>query len=376
MSIRRCVLALLVVAGFAASASAAVLKTSAPYAIVMHANSGAILLEKNADELMQPASLSKLMTMVMVFEALKRGELSMDEELFISEKAWRRGGSRMFAIVGTKVPVRDLIQGVIVQSANDACIAFAEALSGSEEAFAADMTERARELGLTKSTFLNSTGWPDPGHLVTARELALIARRLIYEFGDYYKYYSQREFTWNKIKQLNRNPLLRLDIGVDGLKTGYTEESGYGLVASAQRNGQRIIIVINGLKTRKERAEEGRKLIQWAFGTFKPYRLFEDGVAVGEAAVWGGEKAYVPLKARKDVTVLMTRAARRKMSAEIVYTGPVRAPIVEGQQIAELRIRSIDNFKATIPLYAAQDMPEGGLLTRGLNALKFMLLGG
>lgn len=367
---------IMVLAVTASACIAAKIETRAPNALLMHAESGAILYEKNADELIAPASLSKLMTMVLVFEALKRGEVSLSDEFFVSEKAWRRGGSRMFVRVGTSVPLEDLIQGVIVQSGNDACIVLAEGLSGTEDAFAEEMNARAEELGLIKSHFTNSTGWPDPEHRTTARELAMIARHIVTEFKEYYHYYSQQEYTWNDIKQRNRNPLLGKVKGVDGLKTGYTEESGYGLVVSAEREGQRLILVVTGLKSRRERAEEARKLLEWGFRAFHPYTLFDKGTVVGDVAVWGGEEAYVPVAARDAVTLMMTRPARRKVTAEVVYTGPVAAPISEGDEIATLRIKSIEDFEVKVPLYARKDVPRGGLLRRAINAVTFMVLGG
>jgi len=346
-------------------ASAAELKTKAPRAILLHANANAVLFQKNADQLMPPSSMSKLMTMIMVFDALKNKDLSLEDELYVSEKAWKHGGSRMFVKVGTSVKVEDLVQGVIVQSGNDA-----------EEAFAAEMNARAAEMGLTKSNFTNSTGWPDPNHRTTARELAMLARHIINSYPEYYHYYSQKQYKWNDITQRNRNPLLGKVEGVDGLKTGYTSEAGFGLVASAVRGGQRLILVMNGLKTRQDRATEGRTLLEWGCRAFKPYTLFDAGTEIGKAAVWGGTDAYVPVVTEGAVTVMLTRPARRNITAEIVYTGPVDAPIRKGQEVAKLRLKSVAGFEAMIPLLAKHDVETGGLLTKAFNALKFMVLGG
>ncbi|MFV2092209.1 MAG: D-alanyl-D-alanine carboxypeptidase family protein, partial [Hyphomicrobiales bacterium] len=267
-------------------------QSKAPFAILMDGDSKAILYAKNIDDLMYPASMSKLMTAVMVFEAVQRGDLALDEEFFISEDAWRRGGessgsSTMFAKLNSSIPLESLLRGVIVQSGNDASIAIAEGMYGTEAAFAEAMTARARELGLTKSTFTNATGWPDPDHQMTTRELALLARHIIYDLPEFYKYYSEKEFTWNGITQRNRNPLLYNYPGADGLKTGFVKESGYGLVASAQRKGRRLIAVVNGLKKRKDRGPEMRKLLDWGFRSFKRFVLFENGEQVGTANVWG-----------------------------------------------------------------------------------------
>lgn len=357
------------------------IKTSAKYAILIDATSGAVLLEKNADDLMSPASMSKLMTMVMVFEALKSKELSLSDEFVISENAWRRGGavsggSTMYAKLNSSVKLSDLIPGVIVQSGNDASIALAEGIAGTEDEFAKQMTERARQMGLEKSTFMNATGLPHPKHKVTARELARIARHIIYNLSDYYHYYSMKEFTWNKITQRNRNPLLNANIGVDGLKTGFIRESGYGLVASAKRKGQRLILVVNGLKSRGERAREARKLLDWGFRAFKPFTVFKSNETVGQALVWGGAKPYLNLVTHEPIAVMLSRRQRKDIRAELVYRGPIKAPIKKGAQVARMRLTTKGGITHELPVYAGEDIERGGLLMRGLGAALFFALGG
>jgi len=355
--------------------------TSAKFAILMDANSGAVLLEKRADDLMSPASMSKLMTMLMVFEALKAGEVSLDDEFHISENAWRRGGatsggSTMYAELNSSIKLGDLVQGVIVQSGNDACIALAEGMAGTEETFAKNMTLRAREMGLKKSTFMNSTGLPHPKHKTTARELALIARHIIYDLGKYYHYYSQQEFTWNKITQRNRNPLLYQNIGADGLKTGFIREAGYGLVASAKRKGQRLILVINGMTSSKRRSSEARKLLDWGFRAFKPFTVFKANEEIGLASVWGGTKPYLKLVSNEPIAVMLTRSQRKNIKAEIVYQGPLQAPIKKGAQVAKLRLTAKGGITNELPLYAGEDMKRGGLWARAFGALVYLALGG
>lgn len=315
--------------------------TPAEYVVLMDYESGDVVFEKNGDELMAPASMSKLMTMVMLFDAIREGRVSLDDEFVISENAWRKGGaasgsSTMFAEVNSRVPVRDLIKGVIVQSGNDACIAIAEALAGSEEAFAARMTQRAREIGLEKATFVNATGWPDPGHLMTARELAKLARYIIETYPEFYQIYAMRSFTWNGITQQNRNPLLYMNMGADGLKTGHTSISGYGLTASAVRNGRRFILVVNGLESERQRAEEAQRLMDWAFREFREYTLLKKGQQVALAPVWQGEVAKVPLVAAEDVSFVMSREQRRQLGAKLRYDAPLIAPVAEGQAAGEI----------------------------------------
>src|SRR5438093_1163970 len=289
-------LAWLVCACAAALGQSQPFDTTARHAILIDARAGTVFFEKNADDLIEPASTSKLMTIVMVFEALKAGKLKTDQEFLISEDVWRRGGaasggSTMYAELNSEVKLSDLLQGIIVQSANDACIAIAEGMAGSEEAFAEQMTRRARELGLTHSVFKNSTGLPDPEHRMTARELAMLAQYIIVSFPEYYHYFSQPSFTWNNITQQNRNPLLTEYEGADGLKTGYTREAGYSLVGSAVRDGRRLIMVIAGMQSIAERKREAQKLLDYGFRQFKPITAYAAKERVASARVWGGEQS-------------------------------------------------------------------------------------
>jgi len=350
------------------SSQAQTFATKAKQAVIMDALTGAILFGKNEDQLMAPASMSKLMTMTLIFEAIKSRQLAMDDEFLITKNAFRRGGSRMFARLGSSISLENLIQGVIVQSANDASVALAEGMSGTEEEFAKAMTKRARELGLEKSTFVNATGWPDPKQRMTARELALLARHIIYKLSDFYRFYSQPNFTWNKITQKNRNPLLGGTNGVDGLKTGFTEEAGYGLVASARRKGRRLILVVNGLETKSDRKTEARKLLDWGFRTFRNLTLFEQGDIVGQARVWGGDSFFVDLISRQPISILSSDKIKQEISAEIVYTGPVKAPVRQGQKIGVLRIKSGGLVAQEIALFAVRSVERGSFLKRAIGA--------
>src|SRR5438067_685653 len=318
-------------------------QTAAPHAILIEADSGSVLFEKSADDLVPPASLSKLMTAEVVFNELKQGRLKPTGEFNVSVNAWRRGGapshtSSMFMPINSKVSIDNLLHGVIIQSANDACIVLAEGISGNESAFAELMTKRARELGLTKSTFGNSNGLPDPRQLMTARELARLAAHIIQTYPEYYKYYGEREFTWNRIRQFNRNPLLAMNIGADGMKTGFTKEAGYGIVGSAQQKGLRLIVVLNGLKTEKERADEAKKVLEWGFNSFQTNFLFAEGTQVGDAKIYGGEKGSVPLVVPRVIKVMVPRNSRERITARITYSGPVPAPVQKGQTIGRIKV--------------------------------------
>src|SRR5881398_1902749 len=311
----------------------------APTAILIEAASGSVLFEKNADELRAPSSIMKLMTVEVVFHALKEGTVKLTDEYRISENAWRRGGapaggSTMFAVLNSKISIDDLLHGAIIQSGNDACIALAEGMAGNERIFAADfMTKRARELGLTKSTFANSNGLPDPGNKMTVRELAKLARYLIQTYPEFYKLFGEKEFTWNKIRQQNRNPLLTTLEGADGLKTGYTKEGGYGMVGSAVQNGLRLIVVVNGLDDPDDRLTEAKKLLEWGFRNFEARTLFAAEQTVGYAKVFGGESRSVPLASHDPVRVMVQKNGADKLIARVIYSGPVRAPIEPGQRV-------------------------------------------
>ncbi|MFZ5693419.1 MAG: D-alanyl-D-alanine carboxypeptidase family protein [Pseudomonadota bacterium] len=351
-------------------------QTTAPYAILIEAESGTVLFEKGADTLVAPASLAKLMTVETVFNEIKEGNVKLDEEFVVSENAWRRGGapsggSTMFAPIHSRVTVSDLLHGAIIQSGNDACIALAEGIAGSEASFVRLMNGRARELGLTQSNFTNSTGLPDPEQRVTVRELAKLARHIIHTYPEFYKWYSERDFTFNKIRQQNRNPLLAMNIGADGLKTGYTNESGYGLVGSAVQNGLRLIVVVNGLKTANERADEARKLLNFGFNGFESRVLFAEGQHIGEARVFGGEQRYVPLEpaGKKPVRLMVPKNMTDRIVARVVYRGPVRVPVAPGQQIGVLKVWRGDTIALEVPLQAAEAVEGGPLHRRAMDGL-------
>jgi D-alanyl-D-alanine carboxypeptidase (penicillin-binding protein 5/6) len=373
--------------GLSAPASAATkapaggFDTKAKHAILMNVDADLIFYEKDADALMSPASMSKLMTLAVVFRELKAGHIKLDDQFKVSEHAWRTGGapsgsSAMFAPLNSTVSVEDLIRGVTVQSGNDACIILAEGISGSEDAFAKEMNKYAKEIGLTKSHFVNSTGLPADGHVMTARELALLANFLIKDYPEYYHYFGEKEFNYGKWRFTNRNPLVFEDLGVDGLKTGFIEDAGYGLVASAVRDNQRVILVVSGLNTKKEREEEPRKLLEWGFKSFKPYRLFDQGEKVSDALVWGGTRHYVPLVGNENIDIILPFNTSGQVTAQIVYDGPIKAPIRKGDQVATLRVTAADT-KATndIPLYAGEDVGQSNFAMRGLDSLFVLAFG-
>ncbi len=354
---------------------AGALETKAREALLIDLATGTSLLEKDPDTPMPPASMSKIMTVFMVFERLRDGRLSLDDELPVSKKAWKMGGSKMFVRVNTKVRVEDLLRGVIVQSGNDACIVLAEGLAGTEEAFAEAMTQRAREIGMTNSHFANATGWPDPNQWMTPRDLVILAGRIIEEFPEYYDYFSETEFTWSDIRQSNRNPLLFKSVGADGLKTGHTQEAGYGLTASAVQGGRRLIMVLNGMSSQRERSEESARIMAWGFREFENYPLVEKGGTVDEALVWLGEKATVPLVAPDGLTVTLSRAARNKMKVKVVYESPIPAPIEAGQVVAKLVVSAPGTAAVEIPLQAGAAVERLGMFGRLAAALKFLIFG-
>jgi len=352
----------------------------APHAILIDAENGGVLFERDPDKLIYPASLAKLMTAEYVFHELKEGRIKLADEYPVSENAWRKGGapsrtSTMFAALHSKVSVDDLLHGMIIQSANDACIVLAEALAGNEAAFGAKITKRAREIGLTQSTFANSNGLPDPGTLVTTRELGMLARHIIQTYPKFYELFGQREFTWNKIRQYNRNPLLGLEIGADGLKTGFTKEAGYGLVGSAVQNGLRLIVAINGLKSAKERADEAKKLLEWGFKNFERRVLFAKGQTIGSAKVYGGAEGHVPLMTDSEVRVMVPKAGGDRLIARIVYTGPVPAPVAQGAPIGFLKVWRNENVILQMPLKAAEPVAKGTLSQRALDAVAELVIG-
>jgi D-alanyl-D-alanine carboxypeptidase (penicillin-binding protein 5/6) len=350
-------------------------ETLARAAILVDHDTGQVLYSKNADEPLPPASMSKLMTVLMVFERLHDGRLQLDDELTVSEKAWRMGGSKMFVEVGKRVKVGDLLRGIIVQSGNDACIVVAESLAGSEEAFAEQMTARAHELGLTRTTLKNASGWPDPGHVMSVRDLASLAGIIISEYPEYYEMFSETEFEFNGIRQYARNPLLHGDIRADGLKTGHTEDAGYGLTASATRDDRRLILVVAGLETPGQRARESERLLEHGFRDFKTYELFHAGQTVESAPVWLGDQETVPLITDQSVVLTLTPEARRALEVKVVYDGPVPAPVALGAPVAQLEITAPGIEPRRVSLIAGEEIQEAGLLGRMSGALGYLIWG-
>jgi len=362
-------------AGALSPAPAREIESAAKQAILIDDSTGTVLFEKNADERMAPASLLKLMTIYMVFERLAEGTLELDETLPVSEKAWRTGGSKMFVRVNTRVTVEDLVRGIVVQSGNDACIVVAEALAGSEAAFAHEMTQRGREIGLRDSVFRNATGWPDPEQHMTARDVARLTTRIIHDFPQYYGYFKEKNFTYNEIRQGNRNPLLYKDVGADGLKTGHTQDSGYGLAASALRKERRLVLVVNGLESVNQRASESGRLLDWGFREFKTYEMFSAGQTVIEADTWLGDSATVPLVLEQDFALTLARKARPAMKATVIYDGPIAAPIGKGAEVGKLVITAPETETVEVPLVAGADVGRLGTFKRLGAALSYLVWG-
>ena len=354
-------------------------QTTASNAILIDADSGTILYEKNADQLVAPASLAKLMTAEVVFNELKEGNITLEDEFVISTNAWRKGGapsggSTMYAAIHSRVKIADLLKGVIIHSGNDACIALAEGIAGNESDFARLMNGRAHELGLSKSNFTNPHGLPDPQMRVTTRELAKLAQHIIHTYPDFYQIYGEREFTWNKIRQFNRNPLLAMGIGAYGMKTGYTQEAGYGLVGSAVQNGLRLIVVVTQMKSAKERADEAKKLLEWGFKGFESRALFAEGQIIGEAKVYGGAQGRVPLVGKGVTRLMVPRGSNDKIIARVVYTGPVPAPVEKGREIGKLKIWRNDSLALELPLEAGESVEVGNLPQRAFDAATEMVI--
>jgi serine-type D-Ala-D-Ala carboxypeptidase (penicillin-binding protein 5/6) len=352
----------------------------APTAILIEATSGSVLFEKNADELRAPSSMMKLMTAEVVFHAIKQGEIKLTDEYHVSENAWRKGGapsgtSTMFAAIHSKIAVDDLLHGAIIPSGNDACMVLAEGIAGSELAFAEMLTKRARELGMTQSTFGNSNGLPDPRNKMTVRELAKLARHIILTYPEFYKLFGEKEFTWNKIRQQNRNPLLNSLEGADGLKTGYTKEGGYGMVGSAVQNGIRLIVVVNGLEDPEDRASEAKKMLEWGFRNFEARTLFAAEQPVGYAKVFGGDSGSVTLASPEPIKVMVSKNGNDKLIARVVYNGPVRAPIEAGQPIGVVRVWRGANIAVETPVYAAEAVGRGSTMRRAIDGASELVIG-
>jgi D-alanyl-D-alanine carboxypeptidase (penicillin-binding protein 5/6) len=364
----------------AVPASAQLFETKATQAFMIDADTGTVLFAKDPDKPIPPASMAKLMTMEMVFNAIKSKRITLDDTFVVSENAWRTGGapsgtSTMFAKLKSEVRVEDLIQGVTVQAANDGCIVLAEGMAGSEANFAAQMTDRARQIGLQKSTFVNSTGLPADGQQTTVRELTMLALHLWRDYPEFFHYYSQPDFTWNKIAQRNRNPLIAMGIEADGFVAGASEQAGFGLVGTVSHNGTRVIAALSGLANDRERSEEARKLLDWGSRSFQKTEIFAKDEVVGEAQVFGGAKSGLALKAKGPVDIFLPIANRDKLTARIVYQGPVSAPVEEGQPVGELRVWIGDTLSQQTPLYAAESVKVGTLPQRALDAAKELAVG-
>lgn len=364
----------------AGPAHAQLFETKAAQAYMIDAETGTVLFSKDPDKLIAPASLAKLMTMEVVFNAIKSGRYTLDDTFAVSEHAWRTGGaasrgSTMFAAVKSQIRIEDLIQGVTVQLANDGCIVLAEGMSGSDENFALQMTDRAREIGLKKSVFKNSTGMPADGQVTTVRELAQLGLHIWRTYPDFYQYYGLPEFTWNKILQRNRNPLITMDIGADGMATGFTDGEGFAIVGSVNRDGRRLFAAMAGMASDRERSEEARKLLDWGMRAFEKTEIFGANEQVGEAQVFGGDKSHVKLVAQGPISIFLPITNRERLSARIVYDGPVSAPVVQGAPIGSLKVWIGDTLSQETPLFAAENIGVGSLHSRAFDAVKELAIG-
>jgi D-alanyl-D-alanine carboxypeptidase (penicillin-binding protein 5/6) len=367
---------LLVAFAFLARVAAAdQIETTANVAYIVDFQTGAVLLDKNGDQQIEPASMSKLMTVYLLFEALKSGKVKMSDSFPVSERAWRTQGSKMFVELHNQIKVEDLLQGIVVQSGNDACVVIAEGMAGSVEAFAERENATAKRLGLTHSHFMNPDGWPDPQHFMTAHDLTILARDLIIEFPEYYHYFSQIDFTYHGIKQGNRNPLLYKNVGVDGLKTGHAEGPGYGLVASGARDGRRIIMVVQGTDSKQARSDETLQLWEWAFRNFDNYKIVKANAPLVDAKVWLGAQETVPLAAQSDLIVTLPRGTRDQVKATAVFDGPLPAPVVAGTTVGKLRIEAPGMAPMEVPLITAGAVPLLGTFDRIMAAARHLIRG-
>jgi D-alanyl-D-alanine carboxypeptidase (penicillin-binding protein 5/6) len=370
----------LLLAMMCAQANAQLFETKAERAYMIDAETGTVLFSKNADAVIQPGSLAKLMTLELAFDAIKTERLTLDDTFAVSENAWRTGGapsgtSTMFAALKSSIRMEDIIRGIAVQSANDGCIIFAEGFAGSEENFARQLKDRAKQIGLTNSTFVNSTGLPAPGEKTTVRDLATLALHLWRDYPAFYHYFGEPAFTWNKIIQRNRNPLLKMDIGADGLSVGASEQSGLGIVGSAARDGRRVFVAMSGLSSDQERAEEARKLIEWGLRAFEKKEIFADKAVTGYAEVYGGVKSNGALSANGPVEILLPIINRDRVTAHIVYQGPLTAPVEEGQPVGDLQVRIGDTLSQKTPLHAAESVAVGSLPQRAADAAEELATG-
>lgn len=355
-------------------AFAQMIETPAKQAILFDAETGMVLFEKNADERMPTSSMSKVLTGIVVFDALQDDRLKLEDTLRVSEKAWRMQGSKMFVKVGSDVKVEDLIRGVVVQSGNDATVVLAEGLAGSEDDFATMLNKKAEEIGMTDSHFTNASGWPDPNHYSTARDLLKMSQYLVEQYPEYYHYYNEKSFTYNNIKQDNRNPLLYKNLGADGIKTGHTEAAGYGLLASAERNGRRLFLVVNGLESMPMRSSESERLITWGFNQFKNIRLFKSGDVLDEAKVWLGQSSTVPLVVGEDAIMSIPVTNRDKMQAKLVYQSPLPAPIKKGDKVGTVEVQISDDVRIVKDVFAGADVAQKGVFGKAFDKIKYSIM--
>ena len=359
-----------------AALPAAAFETRATAAYLYDVTTDTVLLSKNADTPLPPSSMSKLMTLYMLFEALRDGRVTLDTQFSVSTKARQMGGSTMFLDETDRPTVESLIKGIIVQSGNDACVVVAEGLAGTEDAFARLMNERGAQMGLNHSTFVNSTGWPAPNHRMSMRDLGILATRLIQDFPEYYGYFALEEYAFDgrsPANRFNRNPILGMGIGGDGLKTGHTQEAGYGFVGSAMQGNRRVVFVVNGLASAAERTRESEQMINWAFRQFVEREVAEEGHQFGEAPVWMGDHQRIGLVAADDVTLLVPAVQREALDARVEYRGPIEAPIAEGQEVAELVVAVEGLPEARIPLVSDREVARGGFVPRARAAAEVLV---
>ncbi len=347
--------------------------TKAKQAVIIDMQTGAVLFSKSANQRMPTSSMSKVMTIYMVFEALKEGRLNLSDELMVSKKAWKKGGSKMFVEVGKTVKVEDLIRGVVIQSGNDATIVLAEGIAGDEDVFAEIMTSKAKELGMENSQFKNASGWPNPDHFSTAYDLAILAQRLINDFPQYYYYFAEKKFRYNNITQENRNPLLYKNIGADGIKTGHTEIGGYGLMTSAERDGRRLVLVVNGLDSAKDRASESARLLEWGFRAFENTKLFEKDQVIEQADVFMGQKPTVDLVIKEDVFSSVPVAKRKDIEVKIKYDAPFPAPVSAGEKVGMMSVDIPGMGLKTYPLYTDEDIGELGFMPKMMEKARIFV---
>ena len=356
------------------AANANAFGTEAKQAILYDATTSTVLFAKDADKRMGPSSMSKIMTVYVILEKIKAGELKLSDEFRVSEKAWKKGGSKMFVKLGEKITIKNLLHGIVTLSGNDACIVVAEGIAGTEEAFAEIMNVKARQLGLTGSHFANATGWPDEQHYMTSRDLIKLSEALIRDFPDSYGLWSDKEFTYSGITQQNRNTLLG-ELGVDGIKTGHTEAAGYGIVTSGEQKGRRLIAVVNGLNSKKGRIESSRQLLTYGFTQFEPLQLFTDGKAVEQAKLWYGEKKSVPLMVEKPFLTSLPKHDKSKVKVTAQLIEPVIAPVKKGQKLGQLTIRAPKMEAMTVPLVAAESVDRQSAIGRLLPTFRYHMFG-